>query len=237
MIVRKTLAALLVTAFALPTVAEAADRRRVIVGDTSGIEIQITSETRHRGAVDPADVEVAPEREATSRPRRRTVEEPALPSAAQIQRRLEAPAERSLKRSERVTVREFKRRPELRRAAPSIDIQAINFGFASAEIPYSQYGKVEVIADAIDGMLRRRPDAQILIEGHTDAVGSFATNQRLSEARAGSLKRLLVREFGIPSYALETVGYGEDFLLVETQYEDWRNRRVTLRRIDEFVRN
>ena len=131
---------------------------------------------------------------------------------------------------------EFTRRPELRRAAPSIDIQAINFAFASAEIPYSQYGKVEVIADAISRMLDRNPEAQVLIEGHTDAVGSFESNYRLSEARAASLRRLLVREFGIPSYALETVGYGEEYLLVNTPYEDWHNRRVTLRRIDEFVR-
>ncbi|MCA0338270.1 MAG: OmpA family protein, partial [Proteobacteria bacterium] len=49
-------------------------------------------------------------------------------------------------------------------------------------------------------------------------------------------KWVLVQEFGIPSRALETVGYGEDYLLVQTLNEEWRNRRVTLRRIDEFVR-
>ena len=32
------------------------------------------------------------------------------------------------------------------------------------------------------------------------------------------------------------LGYGEDYLLVQTLSEEWRNRRVTLRRIDEFVR-
>lgn len=47
---------------------------------------------------------------------------------------------------------------------------------------------------------------------------------------------MLVGRFRIPSRALETVGYGEEFLLVPTQNEDWRNRRVTLRRIDEFLR-
>ena len=159
----------------------------------------------------------------------------ATPSAAQIERKLEAPATRAPRPADRVTIREFKRRPELRRAAPSIDIQSINFAFGSAEIPYSQYGKVENIATALERLLRRRPDSQILIEGHTDAVGSDYSNQILSEARASSLKRLLVREFGIPSYAMETVGYGEQYLLVETPYEDWHNRRVTLRRIDEFV--
>ncbi|MEO5323734.1 OmpA family protein [Mesorhizobium sp. CC13] len=158
------------------------------------------------------------------------------PSAAQIERQLEAAPTVKLKPNQRVTIREFKRRPDLRRMAPSIDIQSINFAFGSAEIPYSQYGKVENIANALNRILRRDPETRVLIEGHTDAVGSFASNQALSERRAASLRRTLVREFGIPGYALETVGYGEEFLLVPTQNENWRNRRVTLRRFDDFIR-
>jgi len=159
-----------------------------------------------------------------------------MPSSMQIERSLEAPAKQRVRPDQRVTVREFKRRPELRRAAPSIDIQAINFAFGSAEIPRTQYRKVESIADAISRLLRRRPGTTILIEGHTDAVGSAASNLALSERRAESLRRVLVQDFGIPWRALETVGYGEEYLLVPTQNENWRNRRVTLRRIDDFLR-
>lgn len=159
------------------------------------------------------------------------------PSASTIERQLNAAPRMRVRPDQRVTVREFKRRPDLRRAAPSIDIQSINFAFGSAEIPYSQFGKVENIADALERILRRDPGARVLIEGHTDAVGSFGSNQQLSEARAASLRRTLVQEFGIPRYALETVGYGEEFLLVPTQNENWRNRRVTLRRYDQFTRN
>lgn len=158
------------------------------------------------------------------------------PSAAQIERQLQAAPVKKLAPNQRVTVQEFKRRPDLRRMAPSIDIQSINFAFGSSEIPYSQYAKVENIADALKRILRRDPRARVLIEGHTDAVGSFGSNQALSERRAASLKQTLVREFGIPRYALETVGYGEEFLLVPTQNENWRNRRVTLRRYDSFIR-
>ncbi len=158
------------------------------------------------------------------------------PSAMKIQRALEAAPEIKVKPEKRVTVEEFKRRDDLRRHAPAIHIQAINFRFGSAEIPYSQFGKVEQIAIALDRMLRRRPGTVVLIEGHTDAVGSHYSNQRLSERRARSLKRTLVYEFGIPRRALETVGYGEDYLLVPVPYEEWRNRRVTLRRADHFLR-
>lgn len=158
------------------------------------------------------------------------------PSAATIERQLEAAPRVKLRRNQRVTIREFKRRPDLRRMARSIDIQSINFAFGSAAISNSQYDKIENIADALLRILRRDPGARVLIEGHTDAVGSFQSNQILSEQRAASLKRTLVREFGVPRYALETVGYGEEFLLVQTQNENWRNRRVTLRRFDDFIR-
>lgn len=158
------------------------------------------------------------------------------PSSGQIMRQLEAAPKRRIRPEERVTIQEFRRRPDLRRAAPSIDIQAINFEFGSAEIPRSEFGKVREIASAFDQMSRRRRGARFLIEGHTDAVGSRDSNQILSERRAESLKRVLVGQFGVPARTLETVGYGEDFLLINTQNEDWRNRRVTIRRIDEFVR-
>lgn len=158
-----------------------------------------------------------------------------MPSTQQIQRQLEAAPRKRVRPEARVTIREFKKRPELRRNAPAIDIQAINFAFGSAEIPYSQYGKIENIAEAMERMLRRDRRQVFLVEGHTDAVGSWSSNQRLSEARAASLKTVLVREFGIPRRALETVGYGEEDLLVPTQDEDWRNRRVTLRRITDQV--
>ncbi len=159
----------------------------------------------------------------------------AMPSSRQIEQQLDAAPRRRVRPEERVTVREFKRRPELRRMAPSIDIQSINFAFNSAEIPRSQYRKVENIADALESVLARRPRARFLIEGHTDAVGSQASNLALSERRAESLKWTLVREFGIPRRALETVGYGKEYLLVPTPEPEWRNRRVTLRRVDDFL--
>ena len=57
---------------------------------------------------------------------------------------------------------------------------------------------------------------------------AFRAARRVADADAG-------REFGIPRRALDTVGYGEVVLLVPTQNENWRNRRVTLRRFDGFL--
>ena len=124
------------------------------------------------------------------------------PSSGEIMRQLDAAPRQRVRPEDRVTIQEFRRRPELRRAAPSIDIQAINFEFASAEIPRSEFRKVREIATALDQLSRRRRGARFLIEGHTDAVGSRESNQILSERRAASLKRVLVREFGVPARLL-----------------------------------
>lgn len=157
------------------------------------------------------------------------------PSAGQILRKLEAAPKMEVAPEDRVTIQQLKRRPQMRRIAPSIDIQGINFEFGSAAIPRSERRKVQNIAIAVNTLIDRNPEEIILIEGHTDAVGQRRSNQALSQARAQSLKRDLGRYFGVPGYNLETVGYGEDFLLVPTQEENWRNRRVTIRLVTELV--
>ena len=157
------------------------------------------------------------------------------PSAGQILRKLEAAPQVEIAPEDRMSIQQLKRRPQMRRIAPSIDIQGINFEFGSAAIPRSERRKVQNIAIAVNTLIDRNPEEIILIEGHTDAVGQRRSNQRLSQSRALSLKRDLGRYFGVPGYNLETVGYGEDFLLVPTQEENWRNRRVTIRVVTELI--
>jgi outer membrane protein OmpA-like peptidoglycan-associated protein len=157
-----------------------------------------------------------------------------MPSAGAIERKLEAAPEAMP--DELLTVPQIKRNPRVRRMAPSIDIQAINFRTGSAEIERGEFWKVDRIAQAIENIINGNGDELFLIEGHTDAVGSRRSNQALSEARADSLAETLQQFYGIPGYALEPVGYGEDYLMVPTPRENWRNRRVTIRRITDFIR-
>ena len=114
-----------------------------------------------------------------------------MPSASEIIRKLENdPRGRRMDNIRRVSPHVFKKSPQLRRIAPSIDIQAINFAFGSADIPANQRWKIEQIAIAINRILRRNPREVFLIEGHTDAVGSRASNQVLSERRAGASRQM-----------------------------------------------
>jgi outer membrane protein OmpA-like peptidoglycan-associated protein len=65
-----------------------------------------------------------------------------------------------------------------------------------------------------------------VIAGHTDARGSDALNQKLSERRADALKQFLVRTYGLPAANLITVGYGKTRLKNPNDPEGQENRRV-----------
>ncbi len=138
-------------------------------------------------------------------------------------------------RAKRYPLRAIKRRHNLRRHLYGVDIDAINFRFGSAVVDRSQYWKLTDIADAMRIILRRGWPEMFLIEGHTDAVGSFTANQRLSERRARSVMRVLVRHYGLPRRAMSTAGYGERYLKINTPYEERRNRRVTIRRVSDIL--
>ncbi len=56
-------------------------------------------------------------------------------------------------------------------------------------------------------ILLTNPTLKIQIEGHTDNVGSVASNQRLSETRALEVKRFLISK-GVDESRLSTVGFG-----------------------------
>ena len=138
-------------------------------------------------------------------------------------------------RMKRFPLRAIKRRHNLRRHLYGIDIDSINFRFGSAAVDPSQYWKLTDIADAMHIILRRGWPQMFLIEGHTDAVGTFAANQRLSQRRARSVMRVLARHYGIPRRAMSSAGYGESYLKINTPYAERRNRRVTIRRVTDIL--
>ena len=72
-----------------------------------------------------------------------------------------------------------------------------------------------------------------VVAGHTDAVGSYASNQELSERRAESVKRYLVSNFQIPAATLVTVGYGKTKLKNNSDPNAAENRRVQIVNMEE----
>lgn len=116
-----------------------------------------------------------------------------------------------------------------------VDLNSINFEFASWDVTPDQYPKLERIARAIRRVLDRSPGELFLIEGHTDAVGSEIDNLSLSDRRAETVAIILTDEFGIPPENLTTQGYGEEYLKELTDGPSWINRRVGVRRITPLL--
>ncbi|MBN8983849.1 MAG: OmpA family protein [Rhizobiales bacterium] len=106
---------------------------------------------------------------------------------------------------------------------PSIDLE-INFDYNSATIGARAKSAVEALGRALTN-----PDLKgstFLLAGYTDAAGSDAYNQTLSERRADAVKHYLVEKFGIAGTDLVTIGYGETRLKKPDAPLDAANRRV-----------
>ena len=73
-------------------------------------------------------------------------------------------------------------------------------------------------------VLNRYPDTHITVAGHTDAKGSEAYNQQLSEKRAEAVRKALI-EMNIAPERIRAVGYGESQPISS---DDAANRRVDI---------
>jgi len=82
----------------------------------------------------------------------------------------------------------------------------------------------------IAAMLTEHGDLSLTIEGHTDNVGSAATNKTLSEKRAAAVKAALVGSYGVEAGRLETAGFGSTKPAGSNDTPEGRqtNRRVEL---------
>jgi outer membrane protein OmpA-like peptidoglycan-associated protein len=83
--------------------------------------------------------------------------------------------------------------------------------------------------DEVVAYLAEHPDKHVMVEGHTDSVGTPSFNQQLSEARAVSVKSFLARR-GVSPFQIHTRGYGESFPVASNANDGGRqqNRRVEL---------
>ncbi|MGH8030611.1 MAG: OmpA family protein [Arenimonas sp.] len=80
--------------------------------------------------------------------------------------------------------------------------------------------------------IRKFTGAAVLVTGHTDNIGSDASNQALSEQRAMAVKDHLVREEGIAGDALATQGFGSTQPVADNGTDAGRSRN---RRVDVVI--
>jgi flagellar motor protein MotB len=103
--------------------------------------------------------------------------------------------------------------------------------------PASSYNKNGILTpNQIHSAEKKHPNRNVLIEGHTDSVGSDEYNQVLSAKRADSVKYALVKD-GIEADRITTVGYGKKYPVASNESATGRaqNRRVDVIILNEGV--
>lgn len=111
---------------------------------------------------------------------------------------------------------------------PELSLQ-IEFDFNSARIWPASQQLLILLANALksDQLLSSR----FAVEGHTDAKGSVAYNQKLSLLRAQSVQDFLGKQ-GVPATRLQVAGKGSAELANASQPLAAENRRVRIVNLD-----
>jgi outer membrane protein OmpA-like peptidoglycan-associated protein len=112
---------------------------------------------------------------------------------------------------------------ELAATKPKIDLE-IRFDYNSAAISKSSMPAVQELGKALSNASLK--GSTFVVAGHTDAIGSEAFNQDLSERRADTIKKYLTEKYGLNGSDLVTVGYGKTQPKDPNAPMDPINRRV-----------
>ena len=112
---------------------------------------------------------------------------------------------------------------------PKIDLE-IHFDYNSADIAKGSAQAVQELGKALSDASMK--GSTFVVAGHTDAIGSEAYNQDLSERRADTIKNYLVEHYGLNGSDLVTVGYGKTRPKDPSAPMDPTNRRVQVVNMD-----
>lgn len=102
----------------------------------------------------------------------------------------------------------------------------IHFATGSAKVDVNSDNQINEIAT----YLKANSDKKYYIVGHTDNVGEFSANMRLSEDRANAVMTELITKYGVSSERLKAYGIANLFPVVSnsTDIGKDRNRRVEI---------
>ncbi|MBZ0326337.1 MAG: OmpA family protein [Altibacter sp.] len=103
--------------------------------------------------------------------------------------------------------------------------KTVLFDLGKSTIRQESYAVLQNIAN----IMKEYPNADFVIEGHTDSQGSDKTNQKLSDDRAASVRNYLTT-IGMDASRLSSIGYGESRPIATNATKAGRqqNRRVEI---------
>lgn len=113
-----------------------------------------------------------------------------------------------------------------------IRLKKIEFPSGKTEVPTTSESLLAKVAE----VAKELGPQQIIVEGHTDSVGSAEVNSKISQGRADSVKDFLAQE-GIEQSILQSEGHGFDKPLTSNKTKAGRaqNRRVDVWIVPEPV--
>ena len=99
----------------------------------------------------------------------------------------------------------------------------VKFDFDKSVVKPEYYKDIEAVAD----VMKKHPDMKIMIEGHTDSVGTAKYNQKLSQRRAEAIKKVMETKYKIDPSRLTAKGFGESKPIATNKTAEGRqqNRR------------
>jgi len=133
------------------------------------------------------------------------------------------------------SLRQVRTIPQVRYLAAMIDVSPITFVSGSSALSTTEVSALSDLGSVMHDLLDANPNEVFLIEGHTDATGKGAMNLALSDRRAETVALALTEYFDIPPENMVVQGYGETELLIDTQADEKRNRRVGVRIITPLL--
>lgn len=116
------------------------------------------------------------------------------------------------------------------RQSDSVILRLIGLNFASGSARLD--AGHEPILNNVQQALAAFPEANIVVEGHTDSFGSDQSNQTLSQARADAVMQYLLNHAPLSPAHIQALGYGESRPVANNETPEGRKRN---RRIDIVI--
>lgn len=82
----------------------------------------------------------------------------------------------------------------------------------------------------VQKVVKMFPNSKLVVEGHTDGTGGFATNMSLSEKRAYAIMQFLRQSMQLPADRIKSIGFGPEKPVASNDTKDGRaqNRRIDI---------
>jgi outer membrane protein OmpA-like peptidoglycan-associated protein len=218
-----------------------AERSRLAAKEEAATAEKAKKEAEQSRAIAVAEAEKAERSKSEAEAKAREVEQAKLASKAEAERaekaRMEAEAKARQAQQTKAEIDQFlKELSELQGKMTErgivLTMGDVLFGFGKAELAAGAVRNVDKLAE----FLKKHPDRNVLIEGHTDSVGSDQFNLTLSQKRADAVKEVLSAK-GVGPDRILTKGYGKQFPVAGNDTESGRqlNRRVEVLILNEGV--